>query len=75
MLLTTDQHCPTSPRIGESEGEGGGRGRREREEGEEGGRGMREREEGEGACWLEPQELEGRLCSKDGMERSVSLAF
>ena len=48
---------------------------REREEGEGGGRGRREREEGEGACWLEPQELEGRLCSKDGMERSVSLAF
>ena len=39
MLLTTDQHCPTSPRIGESEGEGGGRGRRERKEGEGGGRG------------------------------------
>ena len=33
------------------------------------------REEGEGACWPEPQELEGSLCSKDRMEMSVSHAF
>ena len=48
---------------------------REREEEEGGGRGRREREEGEGTCWPEPQELEGRLCSKDRMDMSVSLAF